>query len=102
MQAITITKPTDPAAAWIKESVLVGEIKRNRAENARLQAECDAYKRRLSREQAAKMAGYRRTLEADKQSKAPLIWGVMRLILLFTAGMGFAGIGVLCVMLGRL
>lgn len=102
MEGIMVRNTEDPATAVIREGLLKGEIRRNRAENARLKAECDAYKDRLAREQAAKMAGYRRTIEADKRSKLPCIWGVMRLALLFLAGMGFASIGVLCVMLGGL
>lgn len=102
MDAIVVRSAEDPMAAVIREGLLKGEIKRHGMENARLKAERDAYKRRLDREQAAKMAGYRRTIDADKLSKMPYIWGVTRLVLLFLAGMGFAGIGVLFVMMGRL
>lgn len=102
MQAITITKANDPAAAWIREGLFKGEIRRQNAENERLKAECAAYKRRLNRAQAARMAEYRETIEADKRSKAPTIWGVVRLVTLFLAGAGCAGMCALIAMMGRL
>ena len=90
--ALTITRPQDTAEDMIiREYAMMGEIKRTREENARLKAEIEAHEARRKRERAARMARYRREIEAEKQQD--LRWMVaVRMGVMFAAGAGVAAL----------
>ena len=90
--ALTITRPQETAEdRIIRECAMMGEIKRRREENARLKAEIEAHEARKKRERAARMARYRREIEAEKQQD--LRWMTMvRGVALFMAGAGVAAL----------
>ena len=90
--ALSITRPQDAADdIIIRECAMMGEIKRTRAENARLKAEIEAHEARRKRERAARMARYKREIEAEKQQD--LRWMLAaRMGVMFTAGAGVAAL----------
>lgn len=90
--ALTITRPQDTAEDMIiRECAMMGEIKRRREENARLKAEIEAHEARRKRERAARMARYRREIEAEKQQD--LRWmAAARMGVMFAAGAGVAAL----------
>ena len=66
--AIAITRQQETAEdRIIRECAMMGEIRRGREENARLKAEIEAHEARRKRERAARMARYKREIEAEKQ-----------------------------------
>ena len=90
--ALTITRQHDTADDMIiRECAMMGEIRRTREENARLKAEIEAHEARRKRERAARMARYRREIEAEKQQD--LRWmAAARMGVMFAAGAGVAAL----------
>lgn len=90
--ALTITRPQETAEdVIIRECAMMGEIKRQREENARLKAEIEAYEARRKRERAARMARYKREIETEKQQD--MRWMIAaRMGVMFAAGAGVAAL----------
>lgn len=79
-----MTKGQTETDAFLRECAMAGEIKRLRADNV-------AYKARIDRERAARMARYKREIEAEKHQE---LHGVLFLrgAALFLAGAGVAAL----------
>lgn len=89
---MAVTRPQETADdAFLRECVMMGEIRRRRAENEKLRAEIAAHEARHKREMAAKFARYEREIAAEKQRDLRWITAV-RMAALFLAGAGCAAI----------
>lgn len=84
MENTLMTREQSTTDAFLRECAMAGEIKRLRADNA-------AYAARINRERAARMARYRREIEAEKHQE---LRGVLFLrgAALFLAGAGVAAL----------